>query len=80
MATGTDTKPRKPPKLFSVTGDASGISANLSSFSLDRLVNAVAVLQGLSQAKAQFPKAAVLAYELDAFLNEPTAKCESKTA
>jgi hypothetical protein len=79
-STETPSKTKKPAKLFSVTGDASGIHASLSGYSEDRLANAVEVLKGLSQAGAQFPKASRLAYELDAFVNEPTAKDESKTA
>lgn len=78
--TATETKPRKPPKLFSVTGDATGIHANLSSYSIDRLVYAVAVLKGLAQAGVQFPKAAALASELDAFVNDPTAKATKAQA
>lgn len=74
MATTTETKPRKPPKLFSVSGSADGITTTLTDAANKRLLEASGVLDALSHCGQQFPRADALAAALDAFIANPTAK------
>lgn len=68
------TKTKKPPKLFSVTGDSSGIKTVLSNYSRDKITDAMRVLYALAKADNTFPKALALSAALDAFATDPTAK------
>lgn len=65
---------KKPPKLFSVTGDATGIKTVLSSYSIDKLWNASGILAALSKVPEQFPGADTLSKSIDEFIRNPTAK------
>lgn len=79
-ATATETKTRKPPKLFSVTGDHTGIKTELSKTARDTLTDAVTVLYALSKAGETFPRALSLSAQLQDFAEKPTAKPETPKA
>lgn len=68
------TKTKKPPKLFSVTGDASGVRVKLSAYADGKLTDAIRVLESLFHAGGTFPKSAALAESITLFLMDPTAK------
>lgn len=73
-ATTAEPKVKKPPKLFSVTGDATGIKTVLSEYSRRKLSEASEILIILSVCEGQFLTAESISKAIDSFIVNPTAK------
>lgn len=73
-ATTSEPKTKKPPKLFSVTGDANGIKTTLSEYARRKLSEASEILIILSGCEGQFLTAESISKALDSFIVNPTAK------
>lgn len=71
-ATTSEPKTKKPPKLFSVTGDASGTKVKLSDSAVTALAKAANVLAALEKSAAIFPRAGDIGRMVAAFVMSPT--------